>query len=205
MDTENTPYSIKKPANWDQIAEYSRGGAKPDPAICLRAFDELLENIKLANCVYYKDVSNAILTRIPGKIEAENYGHNGYMQSYFVTDTTARADCYRKSEPVKIGLDSKDEKQFLSEQSVELKQSEWLNYTFGSEGGNKRKLTIRAAAVNGPVVLEIRMNKRKQKVKLSDTGFTEIDLGVVPVKQVGNRIRVLVKSGTVKLDWLAFN
>ena len=204
MDTENTPYSIKKPANWDLIAEYSKGGAKPDPAICIRAFDELLENIKLTNCVFYQDVCNAILTRIPGKIEAENYGHTGYMQSYFVTDTTARSAYYRKTEPVKIALDSKDEKQFWSEQSVEVKKSEWLNYTFASEDGNKRKLTIRAAAVNGPVLLELYMNKRKLKVVVSDTGFTEIDLGNVPVKQVGNTIRVLVKSGTVKLDWLAF-
>ncbi len=202
MDTENTPYAIKKPANWDLIAGYSRGEARPDAAICMRAFDELLENIKLANCVYYADVCNAILTRVPGKIEAENFGHNGYLQSYYVTDTTARAAFYRKTEPVKIGLDSKDEKQFWSEQSVELKQSEWLNYTFGSEQGNKRKLTIRAAVVNGPVVLELRMNKSKKKVKLSDTGFTEIDLGTVPVKLLGNSIRVLVKSGTVKLDWL---
>ncbi|HPH32830.1 MAG TPA: cellulase family glycosylhydrolase [Chitinophagaceae bacterium] len=202
MDTENTPYSIKKPANWDLIAEYSRGGTKPDPAICIRAFDELLENIKLTNCVYYQDVCNAILTRIPGKIEAENYGHTGYMQSYFVRDTTARSAYYRKTEPVKIALDSKDEKQFWSEQSVEVKKSEWLNYTFASEDGNKRKLTIRASAVNGPVLLELRMNKRKLKVMVSDTGFTEIDLGNVPVKQVGNTIRVLVKSGVVKIDWL---
>lgn len=202
MDTENTPYSIKKPANWDLIAEYSRGGAKPDPAVCIRAFDELLENIKLANCVYFEEVCNAILTRIPGKIEAENYGHSGYMQSYFVRDTTARSAYYRKTEPVKISLDSKDEKQFWSEQSVELKQSEWLNYNFGSEDGNKRKLTIRAAAVNGPSVLELRLNKKKLKVKLNETGFTEIDLGAVPVKQVGNSIRVLVKSGVVKIDWL---
>ena len=119
-------------------------------------------------------------------------------------DTTARSAYYRKTEPVKISLDSKDEKQFWSEQSVELKKTEWLNYNFGSEDGNKRKLTIRAAAVNGPVLLELYMNKRKLKVVVSDTGFTEIDLGNVPVKQVGNTIRVLVKSGTVKLDWLAF-
>ncbi len=60
MDTQNTPYSINKPENWDLIAEYTRGGAKPDSLLAEKAFNDLLENIKLANCVYFEDVTNAI-------------------------------------------------------------------------------------------------------------------------------------------------
>ena len=53
MDTQNTPYSIKKPANWDLISEYTKGGTKPDAAIAEKALNELLENIKIANCYLF--------------------------------------------------------------------------------------------------------------------------------------------------------
>lgn len=202
MDTENTPYSIKKPANWDLIAEYSKGGARPDPAVSIRAFDELLENIKLANCLYFEDVCNAILTRIPGKIEAENYGYKGYGQSYYVTDTSTKSAYYRKQEPVKIGLDSKDEKQFWSDQSVELKQKEWVNYEFNCLASSKRKLSIRVSQVQGPLVLQLRINKRTKEIKVTGSDFTEIDLGVFQIKKGENAARVFVKTGVLKLDWI---
>lgn len=202
MDTQNTPYSFNKPTGWDQIAAYSNVGPKPDQATCIRAFDELLENIKLANCVYFEDVCNAILTRIPGKIEAENYGHKGFMKSYYVTDTTRKSAYYRKTEPVQISLDSKDEKQFWSEQSVLLKQKDWLNYTYSSIDNGMRKLRIRVAAVNGEAVLEIRMNNRKKKVVVTVPDFSELDISTLPVYAKTNSIRIRVKSGEVKLDWL---
>ncbi|MBL0356645.1 MAG: cellulase family glycosylhydrolase [Chitinophagaceae bacterium] len=101
MDTENTPYSIKKPVSWDLIAEYTRGGAKPDAQLAEKIFNELLENIKISNCDYFEDVCNAILTRIPAKIEAENYGFDGFSHSYYIADTTNKSKFYRKNEPVK--------------------------------------------------------------------------------------------------------
>src|SRR5690606_31234963 len=79
MDTHNTPYSIVKPEGWDAIAEYTRNDSiKPSKELAEKAFNELLENIKLENCTYYPDVVNSILRTVPAKIEAENYGHNGY-------------------------------------------------------------------------------------------------------------------------------
>ncbi|MBL0155217.1 MAG: cellulase family glycosylhydrolase [Chitinophagaceae bacterium] len=75
MDTQNTPFSIKKPDDWDLISAYSKGGSKPDSVRAQKILNTLLENIKIENCDYFGDVCNAILTRIPGKIEAENYGH----------------------------------------------------------------------------------------------------------------------------------
>lgn len=203
MDTQNTPYSINKPAGWDQIAAYSNAGAKPDQATCIRAFDELLENIKLTNCLYFEDVCNAILTRIPGKIEAENYGHLGYGQSYYVTDTSARSAYYRKAGPVQITLDSKDEKQFWSEQSVLLKQKEWLKYTFYSQSAGSRIFSIRAAAKNGPVRVEIRVNTRKINCSVNGSEFSEIVSGEIPVKKGQNTILVLVKVGELKMDWIS--
>ena len=86
METTNTPYSIKTPPGWDAIRTYTRSGTKPSAAAAQKACDELIENIKLANCVYFPDVVSAIFRRVPGRIEAENYGHEGLNQSYSVRD-----------------------------------------------------------------------------------------------------------------------
>lgn len=201
MDTENTPYSIKKPANWDLIAEYTRGGAKPDAAIAEKAFNELLEGIKISNCTYFEDVCNAILTTVPAKIEAENYGFDGYNRSYFVVDTTAKSAHYRRSEPVKILLDSKDKEQFWSEQSVELQQSEWVLYNFNSRESRPYNFALKAAASNS-ANLQIVINKKKLSVAVTNSLFSETGIGAYKLKKGINSIKIIVKSGIVKLDWI---
>ena len=106
MNTRNTPYSIKTPQNWDAIMAYSHrsGAPKPSPEAAQKAFDELLRNIRLENCEFYPAVVNAILRQVPGKVEAENYGHEGLNTSYFVEANTANAKYYRTSEPVPVEL-----------------------------------------------------------------------------------------------------
>jgi endoglucanase len=205
MDTENTPYSIKKPENWDLISDYSKGGVKPDSLLAVKAFNELLENCKLENAVYFEDVCNAILTRVPGKIEAENYGQEGYKRSYYVKDTVARSAFYRKQEPVQIIVDSKDPKQFWSDQSVSLAQTEWLEYSFSSQAKKNYQLIIKAAAEQEPLVLQIEINGQKKEVTAKDTAFTEIKCGVFLLKKDMNRMKVRVKTGRMRLDWFRFD
>ena len=79
METRNTPYSIKTPQDWKVMMAYSRntGGDKPTTEMARKALNELLQNIRLENCVFFPDVVNAIFRRVPGTVEAENYGHEG--------------------------------------------------------------------------------------------------------------------------------
>lgn len=204
MDTQNTPYSIKKPAGWDLIAEYTRNGAKPDATIAEKAFNELLDNIKISNCDYFEDVCNAILTRVPAKIEAENYGFNGFNRSYFVLDTANKSKFYRKNEPVQIKLDSKEKDQFWSEQSIELRQSEWVVYNFESLNRKKYQLKIRASAV-APASLTIWINNKKTVVNVIGKELLEQSIGNYKLNKGDNRIKIQVKSGMLKLDWFRFN
>jgi endoglucanase len=202
MDTQNTPYSINKPDKWDLIAEYSRGGAKPDAMLAEKIFNELLENIKISNSTYFKDVCNAILARVPAKIEAENYGHNGFNRSYFVSDTTIKSKYYRKNEPVKINLDSKDKDQFWSEQSIELKKSEWVVYNFENMESRKYHFAIRASAADVPANFTFWINNKKAGFKVINKNFSEVAVGDFYLKKGDNTIKILVKSNTLKLDWI---
>ncbi|MBK8088200.1 MAG: cellulase family glycosylhydrolase [Chitinophagaceae bacterium] len=204
MDTQNTPYSINKPGNWDLISEYSKGGAKPDALLAEKIFNELLENIKLSNCSYFEDVCNAILTRVPAKIEAENYGHDGFNRSYFVSDTVNKSKFYRKDEPVKINLDSKVKDQFWSEQSIELQQSEWVVYRFESLTSRKYSLILRTSATE-PAQLTIVINNKSVNIDVANTEFNEVSIGDYKLKKGRNIIKVIAKSKAVKVDWITCN
>lgn len=202
MDTKNTPYSIKKPDNWDLIAEYTRGGTKPDAQLAEKIFNELLENIKISNCDYFEDVCNAILTRVPAKIEAENYGFDGFNHSYYVTDTIKKSAYYRKSEPVKINLDSKVKDQFWSDQSIELQQSEWVAYNFESLDNRKYHLSFRASSAVKTAKLAVVINNKKITVEIANTDFVEVPVGEYKLKKGKNTIKLLAESSSVKVDWI---
>lgn len=204
MDTQNTPYSIKKPDNWDLISEYTKGGPKPDSATAEKILNEFLGNIKIANCDYFEDVCNAILTRIPGKIEAENYGHHGFNHSYFVLDSTHRSSFYRKNEPVQVKLDSKDDGRLRSEQSIELQKSEWVVYDFRCSDNKKHKLSIRASAWKAPAKFMISINKKESEFVINGKDLFENVIGDFSLNKGDNTIKILVKSNTLNLDWIKF-
>src|SRR5208282_432423 len=108
--------------------DFSRqsGADKPSPEASQKAFDELLQNIRLENCVFFPDVVNALFRRVPGKVEAENYDHEGLNNSYFVKTNTARAGYYRTSEPVPVELLEKNG------QAIRLNADEWTAYAVNS-------------------------------------------------------------------------
>ncbi len=77
MATRNTPDSIKLPAPWAAVAAYARGGPQPARALAQQAFDELLINLRLENCVFFPGVVNnrarlVALTTV--SFPAYNYG-----------------------------------------------------------------------------------------------------------------------------------
>ncbi len=136
MDAANGPYSINTPAGWKAVQNYTEGGEKPSTEAAQKTFDELLQNIRLENCAYRPGVVNAMFRRIPGKVDAKNYGREGVNQSYHVKDAGKNAEYYRTSEPVPISL--ADQNQEDSEQVVTLGAGEWTAYTVdcATAGGN---------------------------------------------------------------------
>jgi endoglucanase len=204
IDTENTPFSIKKPENWDLIADYTRGKDKPESNVAQKILNEYLYNIKIDNCKYFEDVCNAILTRVPGKIEAENYGHFGYGNSYFVKDTINKSKYFRKNDFVKIVLDSEKEDVFWSEQSVLLNKDEWVKYTFNNLENKSFKFIIRSMALNEKSNVEITLNGKKIKKNLNFLKLTEINLGNYKLKTGVNTLRIKIKSGELKFDYFRF-
>jgi hypothetical protein len=199
MDTHNTPYSIKSPHNWEAIRNYSRkqGADKPAPELAQKAFDELLQNIQLTNCKFYPDVVNALFRRVPGKVEAENYGHEGLNHSYSIKEPRQNSKFYRTSEPVPMELVEPG-------QAIRLNAGEWAAYVINSLDAKTFTLTIKAKAKSASAVFEISVNGTSQEVTADGTGWIDYKLQPVSLVAGANQVKLMVKSGSLDFDWIEF-
>lgn len=202
MDTRNTPYSINRPADWDAIAAYSRGEEAPPGTVARRAFDELLENIRLVNCVYFPDVVNSMFRRAPVRIEAENYGHDGYGQSYDVADTSHRAATYRVTEPVPIELIDFTENQFLSEQAIRLKAGEWTHYTMAMREPLALDMSCRVQAISAQAEFDFVLDDATYGQQVSGDGWQTIAIPRTSFDARPHEITIRVTDGELLIDWI---
>jgi len=197
MDTSNTPYSIKSPEGWKEVAAYSKG-REPIATISPEGtFNELLENIKLENCTYFPDVVNAMFRRIPMKVEAENYGHDGYLKSYEVKDTAVTAETYRKKEPVKIILVNEDPKG----QAIELNAGEWTAYRVKSPDTKNYTISFQVKALQQTKIL-LWLNGKSFDLNITQNEWTEIKINEQTFQKGENELKVEVKTGSIDLDWI---
>jgi hypothetical protein len=201
METVNTPYSYKAPDGWKEVVAYSRGGepiAKISPE---QIFNELLENIKIENCTYFPDVVNSMFRRIPLKLEAENYGHDGFKKSYFVKDTIGRSQTYRTDEPVKIQMLNKDKKSRKSDQVVVLNSGEWTAYKVNSPVQQNCVISLQVKA-DHPAEITFSVNHKFVSLNVNSTEWSEIKLDTQSFQKGENDLKVEVKSGAINLDWI---
>jgi aryl-phospho-beta-D-glucosidase BglC (GH1 family) len=200
MDTRNTPFSIKPPADWDKVASYSRGGPKPLPDVAQKAFDELLRNIRLESCSFFPDVVNALLRRAPARIEAENFGQEGAGKSYQVTDPKGHSAFYRQSEGVPITPQQGTGRR--SGQFISLKAAEWTTYTIASGRARDYEVTVRGKAVGAPAEIQLSIGDQIRTVTLSGSQWSDLAIGTFTLAEGQNRLELRVRSGAADLDWL---
>ena len=199
MEARNAPYSFKPPENWNAIRAYSRnsGAAKPSPEIAQKAFNELLQNIQLTNCTFFPEVVNAIFRRVPGKVEAENYGHEGLNHSYFVKQPAQKSKYYRTSEPVLVELVEPG-------QAIRLNVGEWAAYSVNSLQAKSYALTVRAQMDSVLAVFQVSVNGNSQEVVTDSQGWAEFKLKPVNLVAGANQVKLSVKNGSIGFDWMEF-
>ncbi len=90
IDTRTSPTSITPPAGWYELVEHVAGG--PAPANPQAIFDELLENMKIENCVWQPEIVQAITAVEPREIPAWGFGYRGPGVSYATTSSVPLKD-----------------------------------------------------------------------------------------------------------------
>jgi hypothetical protein len=204
MDAKNGPYSIKRPAGWDEIIAYSRGGARPSKETAQKAFDGLLQNIKLENCEYRGDVVNALFHRVPGKVEAENYGHEGLNKSYYVKDVNFVSKYYRITEPVPVEVIVDQSKERSSGQCIRLDAEEWTAYKINSQKQQTYNTVVRAKAETIPATFIFLLNGQSKEIEITEQGWNDINLKAQKFSQGVNNLKLEVKNSIINFDWVKF-
>jgi len=200
MDTINTPYSIKRPQGWDGVAAYSRGEGKPSREVAQRAFDELLKNIRLENCVYHPEVVNAMLRRAPVRIEAENFGQKGKSVSYSIKNPAQRSKFYRTDEPVMIQTSSEQRRR--SDQHIVLAATEWTTYEVDCDQPRSCDVTLRVRGAQSSAEAQLQINDQPAIPVAPGKDWSEIKVGATQLNRGINRLKWAVQRGTVELDWI---
>jgi hypothetical protein len=200
MDTQNTPLSVNPPGQWAAITAYSHGGEKPSREIAQKAFDELLVNIRLENCVFFPDVVNAMFRRAPARIEAENYGQDGLNKSFFVKDAQRNSKRYRLTEPVAIT--ARESTRRKSDQFITVTAKEWTAYDIWGEASKDYKLTIRVKSEEVPAEVQLVVADQVRRVTVNQKTWSEVNLDTITLAQGQNRVKCLVTRGVADLDWL---
>lgn len=206
MEENSTPYAINKPEGWDEIIAYSKGGEKPSKQFANKAFDMLLDNIKLDKCVYSAEVLQAIFRQIPGKVEVENYMKGAYAKTWLVKDTTDYSKYYRTNEFVPIEIVAVDtvsnKMKWDTEFCVTLSKEEWVKCTVNSSESRKFDLKIRCHVEELPSKIVVQCNGKGLIVEPEQLYWNEIDYGKIDIKEGENKILIKVVNGKFKVDWI---
>jgi hypothetical protein len=190
----NNPLEIKEPKNYDLFVKYCKGEiAKPNKKVSAEILNNLLENIKIENNIYHKDVTDAMFRQvhsnatlpfssnsIPGKkiIKAVDFdlGRNGfayndkdtasYMYTQGVHTQGNRGRTYRND-----GVDIKNDNNgdpFV----FNIENDEWLLYTLNVEKRGNYNFSFTTSGSSGVVNIFKNEELVSEKLNLSPSADT---------------------------------
>ncbi|MGL1890148.1 MAG: glycoside hydrolase family 5 protein [Spirochaetaceae bacterium] len=176
MFTTNSPFSIKKPLEWDLLIDYLIGGKKPNREKSISILWEFLNNIKICNCFYRPDVSRSILSVTPLTIPAIFYSFKDEGIGFNINkNNNLRSIGYRVNDGISMGFttgnreitnfqhgggeDWKDDEWAY----IELNKEEWVSYNFYVDKKNENKIhniSIRAKSESDNVRIKLSLDNQ---------------------------------------------
>jgi endoglucanase len=221
----NNPLEVVVPEGYHKILNYWRGeGPKPSAEEAYRAVIQLAENLKLENCIYHKDVTDAMFRQVsteetrPFKkhvvkkglaIASVDYdlGRNGF--AYFDNDTANywvsgmasvgnRGHTYRND-----GVDIARQGNTFYVDSLE--SGEWLQYSVISRAQKFYRISLQ---VSSPAAgrVQVMMNNRPYEIPVPVThgSWEWVLAGKVQLRKGVNVIRVKAIDGGFDFQALKF-
>jgi endoglucanase len=218
----NNPLEIKMTPGYEKILNYwNDKGEKPSEKESYESLSEWVNNTKLENNIFHKDVIDAMFRQVSSTetlafkqhiiinnsiINAVDYdlGRQGF--AYFDKDTASyhytpgvntvgnRGRAYRND-----GVDIKSDMDGFHVFNIE--EGEWLQYTISSGKKSNYKVKFRLASLEGKGLLSMVVNGEeiKQNINLLTTtvedDWKEFELKAVPLKKGKNIIRVKAIEG----------
>jgi hypothetical protein len=212
---------IKKPDHYDLFVKYCKGEIpKPDSATAQKILNQLLDNIKIQNNIYHKDVTDAMFRQVystatlPFKsniisgnttISAVDYdlGRNGF--AYNDNDTASyqytagvhtqgnRGRTYRND-----GVDIKNDKNnqpFV----FSIEDGEWLLYTIDVKKSGNYSVTFSTSDSSGIINIYVNNQKVSNDISINPSGdenkFIESSPTRIDLSKGTNKLKIYFEKG----------
>jgi endoglucanase len=219
----NNPLQVKMPADYRKVLDYwAEKGPRPSPAEAERGLMEFANNLKLENCIYHKDVIDAMFRQTKsndtrpfaynstGKtILAVDYdmGRNRYAYAdsdtgnYWVSGkpgTGNHGHAYR-NDGVDIGGEAG--KYYVDH----FETGEWLKYTVNASKAGTYNVTLNVSSAKAGGKVGVSTNNGKVTeaiVPETKDQWQKVVVGKVMLKKGANAIRVSAVEGGFNLESL---
>ena len=208
LNCTNSPYSVRKPRDYDLILDYVRGGKHPGFEKSRQILNEYLENILLENCDCNASVMRHVLRRPPFSLYAADFDElPGRGVSYSGSSHPAEDDyrqntgmciCHdREAGAPRFAFDSQWDRFALV-----LHEGEFAAYTV-SAGGPSLRCRIDAHAERD-ALLEVTAGSQKTDLAIS-AGFHQYAAALpLPQDTEKQTVRITAKAGVVRLKKISF-
>jgi hypothetical protein len=230
------PLTVRKNDGYQLLLNYwQKGGVKPSVASAKSALMQLAENLKIENCIFHKDVIDAMFRqvndsttkpfanlKVPGIVAATDYdlGENG--KAYFDTDvatyhvssgkhtTWNRGMAYRND-----GVDiertddvNRDTNGYNIGWTVD---GEWMQYTLMVDLTGDYNIEIRYATPSSGSKIKLQINNIDvtPTVNLPVTGSTQswenLSINNIKLKKGEQKLKLLIEKGGANIGFMKFS
>jgi aryl-phospho-beta-D-glucosidase BglC (GH1 family) len=222
----NNPLEIKEPKNYQLLLDYWSGkGPKPTEAQSEAILNELLENLKVKNNIWHKDVTDAMFRQVsttetkPFKvhklinkltINAVDYDLGRQRYAYMDRDTASyiytpgvhtqgnRGHAYR-NDGVDIQRDS------LGYHIFSIEDGEWLQYTINVKKAGIYKIRFNVSSTNGEGKITTVIGAASPAATVnvpatgSDHNWKMTDAENIRLRAGNNKLRIIADKGDFTL------
>lgn len=222
----NNPLEIKEPKDYQLLLDYWSGkGAKPTEAQAEAILNELIENLKVKNNIWHKDVTDAMFRQVattetkPFKvhklinkltINAVDYDLGRQRYAYMDKDTASyiytpgvhtqgnRGHTYR-NDGVDVQRDSSGYHVFS------IEDGEWLQYTINAKKAGVYKIRFNVSSTNGDGKITIATGAVSLAATVnvpatgSDRNWKMTDPESIRLKAGNNKLRIIADKGDFTL------
>ncbi len=207
LNCANSPYSIRKPKDYDLILGYVQGGPHPGFARSRRILDEYLENVLLENCDLNDAVMRHVLRRPPFSLYAVDFDELPGKGVSYSGSAFPGQDDYRKNTGMCICHDRElREPRFAFDSQWDrfvlwLHEGEFAAYTIQAKGAVACRIQYAASA---PSVLEISAGNERAAVELTAEGSHASAPLSLPNREGASAIKISMKRGAAQIKKITF-
>ncbi|ERJ11361.1 glycoside hydrolase family 5 protein [Haloplasma contractile] len=198
MNCTNSPYSIKTPEGWSKLLAYTKGGPRPSYDEATKILDEYLENMKVKNCNYNKEVTNSVF-RIPGcSVRATDFDELPGKSNSFSGIRLGNNDTKYRSG---TGMCIKEDDTYKKEQRFYF-DCMWDRFLLNLEAGEFATYSINHVTYENSVVFEYTCDKHASiSIYQDDCELGTVTLGKTTTKTTTKQVSLLsANEATIKVS-----